>query len=53
MRQLETLGEALERRGFSRRAFLKYGSYVASLMALPPSAPRRSPKGWRRRGVSR
>ncbi len=38
MRQVETLGEAMERRGVSRRAFLKYASYVASLMALPPSA---------------
>ena len=33
-----TLGEALERRGVSRRALLKYASYVAALMALPPAA---------------
>ena len=29
----ETLGEMLARRGVSRRAFLKYASYTASLMA--------------------
>ncbi len=34
----ETLGEMLARRGVSRRAFLKYASYTASLMALPPTA---------------
>ncbi|PLX36256.1 MAG: Ni/Fe hydrogenase [Hyphomicrobiales bacterium] len=33
-----TLGEMLADRGISRRAFLKYSSYLASLMALPPSA---------------
>lgn len=33
-----TLGDLLARRGVSRRAFLKYASYTASLMALPPSA---------------
>ncbi len=33
-----TLGEALERRGVSRRAVLKYASYVGALMALPPAA---------------
>lgn len=32
------LGDALRERGVSRRAFLKYASYMASLMALPPSA---------------
>ena len=33
-----TLGESLAERGISRRAFLKYASYVASIMALPPTA---------------
>ena len=32
-----TLGELLAARGVSRRAFLIYASYTASLMALPPS----------------
>ncbi len=34
----ETIGELLSRRGISRRALLKYTSYLASLMALPPLA---------------
>ncbi|MGD8358591.1 MAG: hydrogenase small subunit [Lysobacterales bacterium] len=34
----QTLGEMLTERGISRRAFLKYASYTASVMALPPSA---------------
>ncbi|HXZ47764.1 MAG TPA: hydrogenase small subunit [Usitatibacter sp.] len=34
----ETIGEALSRRGVSRRALLKYTAYLASLMALPPVA---------------
>ncbi len=38
MKQVETLAGLIERRGVSRRAFLKYSSYVASLMALPPAA---------------
>lgn len=38
MRHDETLAVEMQRRGVSRRAFLKYASYVASLMALPPSA---------------
>ena len=38
MRNDETLAAEMQRRGVSRRAFLKYASYVASLMALPPSA---------------
>jgi hypothetical protein len=33
----QTLGEILESRGVSRRAFLKYSSYMSALMALPPS----------------
>jgi len=33
-----TLASMMEQRGVSRRAFLKYSSYIASLMALPPSA---------------
>ena len=32
------LGDSLRERGISRRALLKYASYMASLMALPPSA---------------
>ena len=32
------LGDMLRGRGVSRRAFLKYASYMTSLMALPPSA---------------
>ncbi|MCC2111860.1 MAG: hydrogenase small subunit [Hyphomicrobiales bacterium] len=32
-----TLGALLAARGISRRAFLKYASYLASLLALPPS----------------
>lgn len=38
MRDDRTLGELLADRGVSRRAFLKYAAYVASIMALPPSA---------------
>jgi hydrogenase small subunit len=34
----KTLGETLSERGISRRAFLKYASYTASILALPPSA---------------
>ncbi len=33
-----TLGERLAARGVSRRSFLKYASYTASLLALPPTA---------------
>ncbi len=33
----ETVGEALQRQGISRRGFLKYCASLASLMALPPS----------------
>ena len=33
-----TVGEALSRQGISRRALLKYGSYLASVLALPPTA---------------
>jgi len=33
-----TLGEMLTERGISRRTFLKYASYTASIMALPPTA---------------
>lgn len=32
------LGDMLRQRGISRRAFLMYASYTASLLALPPSA---------------
>ncbi|MGO9174434.1 MAG: hydrogenase small subunit [Rhodomicrobium sp.] len=38
MAETRTLGELLVERGVSRRAFLKYSSYLATLMALPPSA---------------
>jgi hydrogenase small subunit len=37
MANSETLGELLSRRGVSRRAFLKYATYTASMMALSPS----------------
>ncbi len=40
MREHNTLGQTLQGRGVSRRAFLKYASYLATLMALPPSASR-------------
>ena len=36
----ETIGEGLERRGISRRALFRYTAYLASLMALPPTASR-------------
>ena len=32
-----TLGEGLQRRGVSRRALLKYATYLGAMMALPPS----------------
>ena len=38
MAEMNALGTMLARRGVSRRAFLKYASYTASLMALPASA---------------
>ena len=38
MKNVQSLGASMEERGVSRRAFLKYASYVASLMALPPAA---------------
>jgi hydrogenase small subunit len=34
----QTLGEMLTERGVSRRSFLKFASYTASIMALPPTA---------------
>jgi hydrogenase small subunit len=37
MSKVETLGEELSRRGFSRRTFLKFCTAVASSMALPAS----------------
>ena len=37
MTQAKVLADALQERGVSRRAFLKYASFVTSLMALPPS----------------
>ena len=33
----ETLGARMARRGVSRRSFLKFASYMVSVMALPPS----------------
>ncbi len=38
MSKADTLGDQLAKRGVSRRAFLKYSAYLASIMALPPSA---------------
>jgi len=38
MSDKRTLGEVLTDRGVSRRTFLKYASYTASIMALPPTA---------------
>jgi len=38
MSKHKTLGESLAERGISRRAFLKYASYTASILALPPTA---------------
>jgi hydrogenase small subunit len=38
MSEARLLGDVLRERGVSRRAFLKYAGYMASLMALPPSA---------------
>ena len=37
MSDARTLGELLAQRGVSRRVFMKYASYAASLMALPPT----------------
>ncbi len=34
----ELLGDSLRERGISRRALLQYATYMASLLALPPSA---------------
>lgn len=36
----ETIGEAMQRHGISRRALLKYTGYLASILALPPMASR-------------
>jgi hydrogenase small subunit len=38
MSEKKTLGEMLTERGVSRRTFLKYASYTASILALPPTA---------------
>jgi len=38
MSDTKTLGEMLAERGISRRSFLKFASYTASIMALPPTA---------------
>ena len=38
MSKPDMLGDQLAKRGVSRRAFLKYSAYLASIMALPPSA---------------
>lgn len=40
MRDRETIGEGLARRGISRRALFRYSAYLASLLALPPMASR-------------
>lgn len=38
MNKEENLGDSLLKHGISRRGFLKFGAYLASLMALPPAA---------------
>ena len=38
MSDKKTLGAMLTERGVSRRTFLKYASYTASILALPPTA---------------
>ncbi|MBD3728205.1 MAG: hydrogenase small subunit [Sphingomonadales bacterium] len=38
MSQQGTVGEALTRQGISRRSLLKYSSYLATLLALPPTS---------------
>jgi hydrogenase small subunit len=38
MAENKSLAHMLAQRGISRRAFLKYATYTASLMALPPTA---------------
>ncbi|MEZ5994133.1 MAG: hydrogenase small subunit [Hyphomonadaceae bacterium] len=38
MTQSETVGAMLNRRGVSRRAFMKYASYLTSVLALPATA---------------
>lgn len=40
MSERETVGDLLSKRGLSRRALLKYTTYLASVMALPPVASR-------------
>ena len=40
MTERETIGDLLLKRGISRRALLKYATYLASTMALPPLASR-------------
>jgi hydrogenase small subunit len=40
-----TLGESLQRQGISRRALLKYASYLGALMALPATATRAFAEG--------
>ena len=40
MSERETIGDLLGRRGISRRSLLKYATYLASVMALPPIASR-------------
>ena len=41
----ETIGDLLARRGISRRALLKYTTYLASVMALPPMAAKAMAEG--------
>jgi hydrogenase small subunit len=40
MAERESIGDLLLKRGISRRALLKYATYLASAMALPPMASR-------------
>ena len=49
MTDTRRLGEMLRERGVSRRAFLQYASYMASLMALPPAIAAAMAEAWPRR----
>jgi len=45
MSETVTIAEVLSSRGVSRRAFLKYSAYLASILALPASATRTIAQG--------
>lgn len=53
MRERETIGEGLARRGISRRALLRYSAWLASLLALPPLPRAPWPRCWPTRPASR